>query len=371
MKFLVLTGLLLVLAACGTSTLPSNATFRVGLYQGGEYHDYNLHFSGLISGLESLGALSDADLLHIAPGMTVREIWEALPSGDEPGICFVRDGFWDAEWNEAARGPITEEIMNRTGEGGDLDMMIGMGTWAGQDLAENLRECPVMVMSASDPVEAGIVMDYEFSGRSNVHAVTDPGRYVRRLLSFYRITEFESLGLVYEDTPTGRIYANLEDYRRVAEDRGFRIVERFISDTELGGRQGAESLAVIYSEMAPEIDALAFTALDSEQPEYFPIFMPVLLEEGILTLAQLGDPQVARGALVGFAERDYRDIGLFYAETMIDILAGTPPGEIRQVFEDPLRLSINTETARRIGWAFPEAVIGAADTVYTTIEGLE
>ncbi len=359
---------LLVVFGCGSPSIPEGEHWRVGIYQGGEYHDYRLHLTGFIQGLSSMNLVT-ADLpdsLHSADSLL--QIWLILgEKACSPELIFAEDGFWDARWQENTRDSITEAIVERTGPGGDIDLMIAMGTWAGQDLAEAPVECPVIVMSTSNPVQAGIVSGFEFSGQNNIHATTNPDRYTRRLITFHRILQFESLGLVYEDTPTGRIYSNVEDFRNVASDMGFRIVERHLAESQMSPEEAAENLAAIYSDIAEEVDAVIFTALECEQPEYFPVFLPVLLENGIFPLAQLGESQVAQGALIGISERDHADIGGFYAEVFFQILQGTPPGDIPQVFEDPLKLSLNLETAERIGYCFPGSIISTADTVFNEI----
>ena len=366
LKFIVLLSLLII--GCSSPSIFEDQRWHIGIYQGGEYHDYRLHLTGFIKGLTSLEVV-DLDLAESLSSMdSLHHIWTFLAeSTHSSNLVFARDGFWDARWQENLRDSITSEIAVRAGPGGDIDLMIAMGTWAGQDIAAADIKCPVLVMSTSNPVEAGIVSGFEYSGQSNIHAATNPERYRRRLITFHRILQFQSLGLVYENTETGRIYSNVEDFRKVARDMGFRLVERHLPESEFIPEEAAESLAVIYTEIAEEVDAVIFTALECEQPEYFPVFLPVLLENEIFPLAQLGEAQVAQGALIGISERDYADIGGFYANTFVKILQGTPPGEIPQIFEDPLKLSINLGTAESIGYCFPEAVVSTADLVFHEI----
>lgn len=187
-------------------------------------------------------------------------------------------------------------------------------------------------------------------------------------MTFHRIVQFHDLGLVYENTPEGRVYANLEDFRKAADDLGFNIVERFIPESELTPGNAADSIVKIYAEMAPQIDALIFTALECEQPGYFPQLIETLNDLGIPTAGQLGRDQVRLGAMLSITERSPDDIGLFCAEAAKRIMAGDSPGSIPQIYEEPMSLYINLATAEKIGYEFPPGIISSADSVYNTIE---
>jgi ABC-type uncharacterized transport system substrate-binding protein len=355
------------LCGCGGGEITQK--WRLGIYQGGEYHDYRLHLIGFVRGLESLECLPAGISDEISAADSLYTMWTILSGNvSSQNVQFVEDAYWSADWNDSLRGIYVEEIAARTGAGGDLDMMIAMGTWGGQDLAEALSLCPVIVLSASDPVAAGISAGNEFSGRSNVFAACNPDRYRRRLMTIHRIVQFHSLGLIYENSPEGRIYANLEDFRKAADDLGFNLVERFLPESELAPREAADSIVMIYAEIAPEIDALIFTALECEQPLYFPQLISTLNDLGIPTAGQLGRDQVRLGAMLSITERSPDDIGLFSAEAAKRIMAGDSPGSISQIYEEPLSLYINLATAEKIGYSFPPGIISSADSVYCTIE---
>lgn len=366
--FFVLLGVLFF----GCSGEETSQSWKIGIYQGGDYYDYPLYFAGFIRGLELLECLPAGTSENIVTTDNFSTIWRILSDkSSSQKIQFIEDAFWSADWNDSLRSSIVEEIVARTGPEGDIDLMIAMGTWSGQDLVSSLSVCPVIVLSSSDPVAAGISAGNEFSGQSNIFVACNPDRYRRRLMTFHRIVQFNNLGLVYENTPEGRIYANLEDFRKAADDLGFNIVERFLPESQLTPDEAADSIVKIYAEMAPEIDALIFTALECEQPSYFPELTATLNDLEIPTAGQLGRDQVKLGALLSITERSSDDIGLFCAKAFCRVISGESPGSISQIFVEPLSLYINLATAERIGYSFPPGIISSADSVYTAIQVLE
>ena len=54
-----------------------------------------------------------------------------------------------------------------------------------------------------------------------MHARVQPERYQRQLRLFHEIVGFRKLGLVYEDSPSGRSYAAVDAVRQIAMEKGF------------------------------------------------------------------------------------------------------------------------------------------------------
>ena len=73
---------------------------------------------------------------------------------------------------------------------------------------------------------------------------------------------------------------------------------------------------------------------------------------------------VRRGVLMSNAEAGFQLVGHFYAQIIAQIFNGTTPGDLPQVFEDPLRLAINMKTAKMIGYAPTKEVMQATDEIY-------
>jgi ABC-type uncharacterized transport system substrate-binding protein len=245
-----------------------------------------------------------------------------------------------------------------------------MGTWAGQDLANNRHTVPTLVLTSSGPLEAGIIEQYDDSGFDHVMVEVDPYRYRRQIQQFHDIVNFHRLGVTYEDSPSGRIYSNLADLEAVSAERGFSLVTCNAPDIQdnISREEAAAALSACYQQLAPDIDALWMGAHVGEEPRYMPEVLTPMLEYKIPTWSQQGEPAVQRGVLLSITQQNFTESGRWYAQSIARIFNGTAPREIDQEFELPPYLLINLETARRIGFEIPPGLLTIADKTFETIE---
>lgn len=352
-----------------TDTAPvsnDGAPWRLAYYEGGAYEEYPRHLLPIIDGLATLGWLEPLDIPRFAPD-DAASIWAYLAENARSDYLeFVADGFWSADWNDDQRAANRQDITVRL-QAGDFDLVIAMGTWAGQDLATDAHDTPVVVVNSSDAVAAGIIHSAADSGRDHVHAWVDPNTYLRQLRLFHTFTGFQTLGLIYEDSPEGRIYATRSDVYTAAEELGFDVVECTAPDSNLPeGAAFAEALACV-EEIAPQIDALWISAHRGFDVANLPNMMPTLLAHNVATWSQIGEPDVEAGVLISTARRDLIGLGQWTAEIIALILHGVSPRSLGQVYEVPSALAINMETARRIGYTPPESLMQIADVIFETI----
>ena len=128
-----------------------------------------------------------------------------------------------ANFDEASRPAVRQQVGVRLVQGQDIDLVIAMGTWAGQDMTALGAPVLTIVASTSDAVGARIVASAQDSGLENMHARVQPERYQRQLRLFHEIVGFRKLGLVYEDSPSGRSYAAVDAVRQIAMEKGFSV----------------------------------------------------------------------------------------------------------------------------------------------------
>jgi hypothetical protein len=119
-------------------------------------------------------------------------IWSWLAADVQSDYLeFVADAYWSAEWDEEVRKKNKENLITRLNEKKDIDLMLAFGTWAGQDMANNLHSVPTMVFSSSNPIGSGIVKSVENSGYDHIHARVDPTRFERQLRLFHEVVGFK------------------------------------------------------------------------------------------------------------------------------------------------------------------------------------
>ena len=155
--------------------------WRIGYYEGGNYIDYQKIFMATIKGLMQLGWIEETQLPP-QKGEQTKELWNWLATLAKANISsLLADGHYNANWDDGLRVKTAASLITRLTEKKDIDLMIAMGTWAGQDLANNNHSTYTEVISASDPIASGIIKSIKDSGFDHVHAQIDPYRYEKQI----------------------------------------------------------------------------------------------------------------------------------------------------------------------------------------------
>ena len=366
-----------LLVACHSGREPDTSPgthagrpWRIAYYEGGPYINYTQNLRALVDGLVKLGWLEPLTIPDMTDAEDAFAIWQYLANKvDSAYIEFVPDAFWSAGWDEQARETAREDALERLAQEQDIDLVLALGTWAGQDLATDLHSVSTVVISTSDPIGAGIIVSAEDSGLDHVHAKVNPNQHRRQVELLADTIEFERLGVAYEDSADGRAYSNLDDLEAVAQERGFEIVRCFAQDTGLSEKESRQEIERCYHELAPQIDALWIGNHTGEKAEFMPGLLAPMFEYKVPTWAGERSAMVRRGALLSLARVDYSAEGDWTAGVIAQIFNGSRPRDLAQIFEHPYQIAVNMETARRIGFEVPSGILQAADEVYESIEG--
>lgn len=346
----------------------TGAKFRIAYCETESFANYAATFYHLVQGLAKLGWLTNVEGLPYTPGQKDTQVmWAWLATRDvSPYLEFVSDGFYTYNAQIDNRIAVRQNIIARLNQDKDIDLIIAMGTWPGQDLATSTHRVPTVVFSTSNAVQSGIIDSISDSGRDHVWAHIDPWRYRRQLEVFHDIFRFKTVGIVYEDTVMGRSVAAIEDVEAVAKERGFTVVRRCVDDRT---RQGDQELyfqqaLAAHQELAAEVDAMYLTLYSHRAPDMLPVLLEPFYDKRIPVFAQQWTTEVQYGALLSVAAMDFSGIGQFGAEAIARILIGEQPRSIPQVFESTPHIVLNIHTAEHIGWTVPVDIIFAADQVY-------
>src|SRR5690606_7373235 len=190
------------------------------------------------------------------------EMWRWLAENtDSEWLEFVPDAYWrPGNFDSEQRAPMREAISNRLHGKQDIDLVIAMGTWAGQDLRQIGPPVPTVVGSVSDAIAARIADSERDSGRDKLHVRIEPERYQRQLRLFHEIVGFESMGIVYENSEEGRSYAALAAAEQVAKEQGFRLEHCHAPSTGIELEQAVANAVDCYAELAGRhVDAVYIT----------------------------------------------------------------------------------------------------------------
>lgn len=341
--------------------------WKVLYVEGGPFSNYQNTLAHTARGLEKLGLLSNAQVEIPKDKESSREMWDWLAQNATGRLQFLPDGHYTANWDAASRITVKNEILKRIRERGDVDMIIAMGTWSGLDMAEQDLGVPVFSMSVTDAVGAGIVASIEDSGKDNVHAQLEPGRFRRQLTMFHEIFKFKRLGVPFENTPEGRNTCAMDEIEATASELGIELV---LADAPLDladEAQAYENLKGCVNRLLEQgIDALYLTYTSTPAHKLPSLLQPVS-NAGIPSFAQAGPQLVEYGVLMSLAQASFADIGLFEAGAIAAVVNGKKARDVSQVFEPELGLAINLKTAVTVGWNPPLEILAAVDEIYKQI----
>ena len=341
--------------------------WKIGYYQGGSYVTYPKNLLATVKGLMELGWIAAEEIPSDLSSKS-QTLWKWLSKDAKSDyINFVEDAFYTADWEESKRKEVISVLVHRL-EKQNLDLMIAMGTWAGQDLSNDQHPVPTIVLSTSDPISSGIITSAEDSGHDHVHARVDPYRYERQIRIFHDIISFKKLGITYEDTVRGRSYAALDKIEMVAGERNFKIVRCYYPESVSDVKIAENSAVECFQKLSKTADAIYVTMHMGVNDNTLPEIVKATTEANTPTFSQAGSDEVKYGLLMSISQAEFQYVGQFYAETIAKVFNGAKPGELNQIFEDPPKIAINLKTAENIGYDPPVDVLGAADEIYTDIK---
>ncbi|MCA1743989.1 MAG: ABC transporter substrate-binding protein [Desulfonatronovibrio sp.] len=347
-----------------TPVTKNGEKWRIGYLEGGMYPDYQIIFFRTVKGLMDLGWISPMDLPDTY-NTDHRQAWQWLAENARSDYLeFVMDAFYTSEFKADKRVRTKQELLDRLNKQKDLDLILAMGTWAGQDLANNEHATPTVVASTSDPLGSGIIKSVDDSGFGHLHAKIEPDRYMRQLRLFHDITRFRTMGIVFEDSPEGRTFAAVADAEQVAGERGFELKICHARNSNITQEEAAREALGCYSKLAPQVEAMYITVHRGESLDNLPNLLKPLLKNGVATFAMPGSEFVKHGVLLSIAHADFAYVGRFHAETIARIFNGASPGSLEQRWAAPSKIAINLKTAEIIGFDPPFDVLVAADEIY-------
>src|SRR5699024_1712625 len=268
---------------------------------------------------------------------------------------FVADATWrPGNFDSDKRAPMRDSIQTRVAEQNDLDLLIAMGTWAGQDMRALGPPLPVIVASVSDAVSAGIIDSLEDSSHDNLHARVEPERDARQVKLFHDIVPFDPLGIVYEDSETGRTYAAVDAIESVSQQLDFGVVHCHAVASDISAEQAVENAIDCYQKLADQqVDAVYVTFHRGITRTSVAAVADILRQADIPSFSMAGAQEVEQGLLLSLATANVSYVGLFHAEAIARILNGALPRELDQVWVDPAKIALNLGTARLIGFDPP------------------
>ncbi|MBF0101302.1 MAG: ABC transporter substrate-binding protein [Desulfobacterales bacterium] len=343
--------------------------WRIGYIEGGSFENYTITLKTTMEGLMELGFIQKANIPLVEDDKDALKLWKWLAENVKSDyIQLLPDAFWTSNWSQEERKKNRDSCMKQLKEK-KIDLMLAVGTWSGQDLANNEHSVPTVVICVSNAVQSNIIQSEADSGYDHVHARVDPTRYIRQVRLFHQIVGFKKLGISYQNSEYGRTYGAVKDVEMVAKEKGFELVQcNFGTADELGPLENQVNAAVnCINTLSPKVDALFFTLGNYHPDEELPRFLAPTLKYKIPTFAQKSSNCVKYGALLSMSQSGYSYDGMFHAACIAKIFNGIKPRDIPQLYQAPERIAINMKTAKMIGFEVPTEALKIADEFYNEI----
>ncbi|MDM8537020.1 ABC transporter substrate binding protein [Desulfobacterales bacterium HSG17] len=341
-----------------------SAKWRIGYLEGGPWRNYKSSLTATIKGLSRLGWIEPIVIPLQGNNEDTGRVWAWVCANVKSKyLKFLEDAWYSNSWDEKTRKETKKILLNRLNDKGDIDLMLAMGTWAGQDLANNKHSIPTIVGSTTDPVAAEIIKSPEDSGYDHIHARVDPTRDERQIRAFHDIFGFKKLGVPFEDTVTGRSYAAIGKIEKVALERGFKIVPCFLTHSD--SKENELEIIKCAHDLALKTDAFYAPMYASINSKTSHKIIAALNKYNIPSFSQHFD-MVRHGFLLSVSITDFDGLGKFHAETIARIINGEKPGDLNQIHEEPVKILFNAATAINIGMkpGIFNMLINTAEKVY-------
>ncbi|MGI5883637.1 MAG: ABC transporter substrate binding protein [Candidatus Spyradocola sp.] len=341
---------------------------RIGLLDINEYEPASIYLYYVIQGLKNEGWIEFDTLPFTETSMDVVAMVQALSEMDlGPYVEFVGDAAYYSEYQSEEEIVASMQAHIDSEEG--LDIILAMGTDPGLFMQRHSDlDVNVLVCMATDPVASGIINSTEDSGDPQVWAQVEPLPYYRQIKFYHNIIPFENIGMVYTDP----VVAGISDYQNGADELGIQITGELVQEQgDMTNEEYADLLLDTYDSLIERnIDAYMLNAdLVTSDMELAPLIEP-FLSAGIPVFVQDGENYVREGALLLVASTDNEGVGQFVAETIAQVASGVQPGEIPCEYVSSPYMSINLDTAKRIGFRPSFEILLSCETIYSsTAEG--
>ncbi len=164
------------LAANTNPVLNKGGKWRIAYYQGGPIPFYSNIQKEIIRELMRNGWIDESPLP--AEGLdSDPPYWDWLCTvATSQHLEFLPENGFSASWDNKKRQAIRKDLLSRL-QKKEVDLIIAMGTWAGEDLVNDRHSVSTLVMSASDFEKTWQIRSaladagYESHGRHNARSV--------------------------------------------------------------------------------------------------------------------------------------------------------------------------------------------------------
>lgn len=352
-----------------TPKLNHGKKWKIAYYEGGNYRTYRSTLIGFLQGLAEKKWIYPFDINDIPQDIDdkgdSKSLWLwACANIKSNYIKFDPQYFWSSNWITTIEND-NVKLISDYGNSKIFDILLVMGTKAGKSLINNKNKFPILLLSVTNPVEAGIFKHDDSTGYDNVFTVYDPDRVERCLKIFYELIKFKKLGVIFSSSSpsvTGK-QSLIEEAKNLNFTLNSCSYDSTTPDLNTAANLHKDCINNLIDD---KIDSFYFTTILGLSTSTLPDFLKLLNDKKIPT-ASFDSSLVEHGVLLsyGMIENYNETIGKLAAEATTKILNGEKPGNIKNPYDKiPMGLIINTKTAKLLNIKIPEGVLQSAVKIY-------
>ena len=180
-------------------------------------------------------------------------------------------------------------------------------------------------------------------------ALVQPNKYRLEMELFHDLFDFQTVGIPFEDSETGRTMFAFNDVEAAVKARKIKLIpcnDKLISKDLDDVTKRLKKCSKKFVKERVQAVYLGTCALSPKQK--YQALEPLIAAD-IPVFTQCGAGDVRAGALISFNNQSAEE-GVVVANIFSKIARGFPMNKLSQRFDAPVKLVINLRTAASIGW---------------------
>ncbi len=251
----------------------------------------------------------------------------------------------------------------------DLDLVFTIGTRSSKTAIKHITEIPIIFTGVTDPVNAGILTDWQSSGR-NFTGIGTPSYITMGIkLLFENLEETPtSLGMIYlEGSPSHE--GGIQQVQRFSKEAGFNFVYKGFSLRDGSGKKKSRDVVRKNIEncleyVLPQVK-LFFVQPSKSFHHNFDIFKEAFVKYQTFSA---GDPMYIKQGIIMGIGRDIHEFGRQAAQYAVKVFNGVSPSELPMDTGEQFLIEFNLKAAELVNFAPPILLLAATDTIYKELE---
>lgn len=232
------------------------------------------------------------------------------------------------------------------------DLVVGIATPPAQALAQVITDKPVVFGAITDPLAAGLVVNYDKTEDTNIAGISDLNPLKLQLETYFRIVKPKTLGMIYTSSEANGV-AQMELAKNICAENNITFVAAAVSNSS-EVKMAAQSIV-------GRVDAM-YVAIDNTVVSAIPSVSEVCMKAGI----PLFNTDTTSSDGIDFLMSwgfNYYTVGVETGKVVERILKGEKPRDIGAVFfDDPAQFELwfNLDTAKKLNISIPQDLLDGA-----------